>query len=176
MEGGVGVDSDKEHFCELSQWNALIFLLPLQHSATSCVLRTLQGCLASCTLFNVCIWHTSWGRVIAVQAARMDLVGADVPPPAPGTPIQQLLLLRPALGKQERNKGSGLGLGLGLAQVLAWDTCPETPELPCSPSRHPPECTSINQLGFATKTSQPKPRHARQALGGSVAALPCAVF
>lgn len=98
----------------------------------------------------------------------MDLVGADVPPPAPRDPWSAAAAA--ARGKQERSKESGLGLGLGLAQVLAWNTCPETPELPHSLSRHPPESTSLNL------PPKPKPRHAWQALGGSVASLPWAVF
>lgn len=55
------------HFSKLSQWDAFVFLLLLEHSATSCTIRGLQSCLVSSILLSVFTWQ--W-CVSAAQTAH----------------------------------------------------------------------------------------------------------
>lgn len=116
----------------------------------SVTVRSLPGCLVSCTLFNMCIWHILWRSVIAVQAARIYLVGADVSPLAPlGAPAQQVAA---AVPRHWRHKA----LAPCLFQVLDWDSRPELSGAAPFTEWALPACESLSCLELATKTSHAK--------------------
>lgn len=163
--------ANKEGFSKPSQWNAFVFLLPLEHF---CIVRSLWGCLMHSpyltSAFGIHCGHQ------LLQAPGIYLEGADVPPRAPGSPCSAgSCSCTQALKKQERCKERG-PFWLFYSKCWSGTAALSSLELHPSLSGHLPQPTSLSCLRFATKASHPKPWHTQQVLSSSMTSLLCIVF